>query len=197
MPKPISMLNSGPAKHAVIAMLLSPRRAMATSVTRSPIELPHASTVSPSTLGSMPHATPKNSSSATNSLAIRSIQNTATTKPYTATSAAPRWGGGVLCAAYVLCQHSQQTNGEAGAKSPLGCRVWVVSRAQPSDCTARHAHERRPNHPGPRKLRVEARCGKEQTRCTMTPTLHHAQGSHTPHLLKVGHHKQGRKQQRH
>lgn len=45
----MSRFIMGPAKQAVMAMLLSPRLAMAEFVDRSPIELPHARTVSPKT----------------------------------------------------------------------------------------------------------------------------------------------------
>ena len=41
------MLNTGPAKHAVIAMFASPFRAMVTLADQSAIELPQARTVMP------------------------------------------------------------------------------------------------------------------------------------------------------
>ena len=46
-PSPIRILNTGPAKHAVMAMFASPLRAMVTFEDQSAIELPHASTVKP------------------------------------------------------------------------------------------------------------------------------------------------------
>mmetsp|Transcript_22721 Transcript_22721/g.40486 ORF Transcript_22721/g.40486 Transcript_22721/m.40486 type:complete len:201 (-) Transcript_22721:1899-2501(-) len=88
-PQPTSRLNSGPAKHAVSAMLLSPLLAMAMLVERSPMELPHASTVRPSTALLTPDRRPKNCNIATNSCATKAIQVAATIKPAVHINAAP------------------------------------------------------------------------------------------------------------
>mmetsp|Transcript_7529 Transcript_7529/g.26293 ORF Transcript_7529/g.26293 Transcript_7529/m.26293 type:complete len:295 (+) Transcript_7529:754-1638(+) len=80
-PRPTSMLKTGPAKHAVMAMLPRPFLAMATFVEKSPTELPHARTVMPRTGSGIRARTPKNSSVETNSSAKTSIHVAATTKP--------------------------------------------------------------------------------------------------------------------
>lgn len=54
----MSMLNIGPEKHAAIAIVGCPERAITTSATRSPTEFPHASTVMPKIDGDMPMMMP-------------------------------------------------------------------------------------------------------------------------------------------
>ena len=83
-PRPMRMLNNGPAKHAVIAMLASPFRAMVTFADKSAIELPQASIVRPMILFGMRRTTPRNSRRATSLSAIASIHVAAITNPYRA-----------------------------------------------------------------------------------------------------------------
>ena len=80
-PSPIRMLKTGPAKHAVIAILANPFLAMVTFAERSAIELPQASTVSPRILFGIRRVTPRNSRRATSLSAIASIQVAAITNP--------------------------------------------------------------------------------------------------------------------
>ena len=54
----IRRLKIGPAKQAVMAMLLRPFRAIVVLVERSPTEFPHASTVRPSTSCEIPERVP-------------------------------------------------------------------------------------------------------------------------------------------
>lgn len=57
-PSPMSMLNIGPEKHAAIAIVGWPERAITTSATRSPTLLPQARTVIPRIEGEMPMIIP-------------------------------------------------------------------------------------------------------------------------------------------
>ena len=81
VPKPIRMLNNGPAKHAVIAMFARPFRAIVTFADRSAIELPQARIVRPMILFGMRSVTPRNSSRATSLSATASIHVAAMTNP--------------------------------------------------------------------------------------------------------------------
>ena len=70
-------------------MLPSPFLAIAVLVAISPMELPHANTVTPRMELSVPDKTPKYSSRATTSEAMVSIHMAAMTNPPAATTAAP------------------------------------------------------------------------------------------------------------
>mmetsp|Transcript_30482 Transcript_30482/g.58425 ORF Transcript_30482/g.58425 Transcript_30482/m.58425 type:complete len:131 (+) Transcript_30482:306-698(+) len=81
-PVPTSKLNEGPAKQPVVAMSGMPFFAIAIFADRSPIELPHASTVIPKIgLGILVNV-PKNSSILTSALPMTSIHVAAMKKPY-------------------------------------------------------------------------------------------------------------------
>lgn len=58
-PKPIRVLNSGPAKQPVTAVWLIPSRVIAGFATKSPAEFPQANKVSPKKLTGMSKTTPK------------------------------------------------------------------------------------------------------------------------------------------
>lgn len=87
-PSPINILKTGPAKHAVMAMLANPLRAMVMLADKSPIELPHAKTVSPIIVPGICKTTPVKSKTATKWFATKSIHVAAIAKPYRANGAA-------------------------------------------------------------------------------------------------------------
>mmetsp|Transcript_11457 Transcript_11457/g.32040 ORF Transcript_11457/g.32040 Transcript_11457/m.32040 type:complete len:231 (+) Transcript_11457:148-840(+) len=84
MPSPMSMLNRGPAKHAVMAMLTPPSAVIAIAMfaMRSVRELPQARTVTPRTAGLMCAITPKTWMMPTSSSAMMPIQIAETMNPY-------------------------------------------------------------------------------------------------------------------
>lgn len=83
-PNPMSILNMGPAKQAVIAIFASPFLAMVTFAAKSPILLPQANIVIPRIEPGIRRITPKNPNKPTNWSAIASIHVAATIKPQSA-----------------------------------------------------------------------------------------------------------------
>jgi len=80
-PNPMRMLNTGPAKQAVMAMFARPFFAIVMFAERSPMEFPQAKTVRPIMEPGMRKIAPKNTSKLTNWSAIASIHVAAITKP--------------------------------------------------------------------------------------------------------------------
>lgn len=83
-PSPTKILNTGPAKHAVIAIFANPFFAMVMLALKSPIELPHANTVKPITGPGMYNTIPIKFNKLTNESAIVSIHVAAIMNPYRA-----------------------------------------------------------------------------------------------------------------
>lgn len=90
MPIPIKMLKTGPAKQAVIAMLLKFLRAIATLLLKSATELPHARMVKPIIGPGILSTIPIKSSIATRLSAIKSIHVAPIKKPYKAIGVAAK-----------------------------------------------------------------------------------------------------------
>mmetsp|Transcript_9858 Transcript_9858/g.24589 ORF Transcript_9858/g.24589 Transcript_9858/m.24589 type:complete len:205 (-) Transcript_9858:188-802(-) len=84
------MLKTGPAKEAVIETLPSPRLAMARLLLKSPTELPHAMTVIPKMLSSMPVMDPTKATTQTSSVAMKLIHSAARTKLMRQMAARPK-----------------------------------------------------------------------------------------------------------
>mmetsp|Transcript_55127 Transcript_55127/g.165145 ORF Transcript_55127/g.165145 Transcript_55127/m.165145 type:complete len:201 (-) Transcript_55127:3438-4040(-) len=82
IPSPTSMLNIGPAKHAVMAMIDSPFLATVMLASMSWRELPHASTVRPMIVEGMWQTMPKYERSPTSWSAIRSSHVAETRNPH-------------------------------------------------------------------------------------------------------------------
>lgn len=80
-PSPIRILNTGPAKHAVIAILASPFLAIVIFADKSPIELPHAKIVIPIIEPGIRQMTPSKVRSLTSKSAMVSIHVAAMIKP--------------------------------------------------------------------------------------------------------------------
>mmetsp|Transcript_8251 Transcript_8251/g.10167 ORF Transcript_8251/g.10167 Transcript_8251/m.10167 type:complete len:82 (-) Transcript_8251:1346-1591(-) len=81
MPKPTSMLKTGPAKHAVMAILPRPFLAIVMLAPKSPMEVPTARTVSPITELGILQMTPIKVNRSTKLSAISSSHVAAMTKP--------------------------------------------------------------------------------------------------------------------
>ncbi len=78
---PISILKTGPAKHAVTAMLVNPFLAMVTLADKSLIEFPNANIVTPMIVFGIRKRTPRNDKSCMRHSAMESIHVAATMKP--------------------------------------------------------------------------------------------------------------------
>jgi len=80
--KPISTLKTGPAKQAVMAMLVNPFFAMVTFADKSLMEFPNANIVTPMMVLGIRKRTPRKDKSCMRHSAMESIHVAATMKPY-------------------------------------------------------------------------------------------------------------------